>query len=81
MQTTEAKGPQLARPGPIGLGIRVILGVATLYCPSVRRSSPARQWTRVDLPDPDGPMMAVNRPLGRSSVTSSRATTAVSPEP
>jgi hypothetical protein len=31
MQTTEAKGPQLAPPGPIGLGIRVILGVTTLY--------------------------------------------------
>jgi hypothetical protein len=31
MQTTEARGPQLARPGPIGLGIRVILGVTTLY--------------------------------------------------
>jgi hypothetical protein len=49
--------------------------------PSARLSSPARQCTRVDLPDPEGPMMAVNRPVGRSTVTSSRATTAVSPEP
>jgi hypothetical protein len=31
MQTTEAKGSQLVRPGPIGLGIRVLLGATTLY--------------------------------------------------
>ena len=31
MQTTETKGPQLVRPGPIGLGIRVILGAAVFY--------------------------------------------------
>jgi hypothetical protein len=31
MQMTEAKGPQLVRPGPIGLGIRVILGATVLY--------------------------------------------------
>jgi hypothetical protein len=31
MQTTEAKGTQLARPGPIGLGIRVILGATVFY--------------------------------------------------
>jgi hypothetical protein len=31
MQTTETKGPQLVRPGPIGLGIRVVLGVTVLY--------------------------------------------------
>jgi hypothetical protein len=31
MQTTETKAPQLARPGPIGLGIRVLLGATTLY--------------------------------------------------
>jgi hypothetical protein len=28
---TEAKSPQLVRPGPIGLGIRVILGATMLY--------------------------------------------------
>jgi hypothetical protein len=31
MQTTKPKGPQLVRPGPIGLGIRVLLGAAILY--------------------------------------------------
>jgi hypothetical protein len=31
MQTTEAKGPQLVRPAPIGLGIRVLLGATSLY--------------------------------------------------
>jgi SAM-dependent methyltransferase len=31
MQTTKPKGPQLVRPGPIGLGIRVILGATVLY--------------------------------------------------
>jgi len=31
MQTTETKGPQLVRPGPIGLGIRVLLGATVFY--------------------------------------------------
>jgi hypothetical protein len=31
MQTTKPKGPQLVRPGPIGLGIRVLLGAIVLY--------------------------------------------------
>ena len=31
MQMTEAKSPQLVRPGPIGLGIRVILGATVVY--------------------------------------------------
>ena len=39
------------------------------------------QCISVDLPEPDGPMTAVNRPVGISTVTSSRAITAVSPEP
>ena len=49
--------------------------------PAVSVSSPATQCMRVDLPEPDGPMMAVKRPVGKSTVTSSRATTAVSPVP
>ena len=49
--------------------------------PAVSVSSPARQCSSVDLPDPDGPMIAVNRPAGNSTVTSSRAVTAVSPVP
>jgi hypothetical protein len=31
MQTPESKGPQLIRPGPIGLGIRVSVGATVVY--------------------------------------------------
>jgi hypothetical protein len=31
MPTTEPKGSQLASPGPIGLGIRELLGATSLY--------------------------------------------------
>src|SRR4051812_24679608 len=36
---------------------------------------------RVDLPDPEGPMIAVNCPRAMSTSTWSRATTRVSPDP
>ena len=49
--------------------------------PAVSVSSPARQCMRVDLPDPEGPMMAVKRPAGRARLTPSRARTAVAPLP
>ena len=49
--------------------------------PEVGRSSPARMCISVDLPEPDGPMMAVNRPLGNPTVTPSSAWTAASPSP
>src|SRR5258705_13267309 len=35
----------------------------------------------VDLPDPDGPMIAVNSPPGKSADTPASAVTSVSPEP
>ena len=35
----------------------------------------------VDLPDPDGPMIAVNSPTGNVAVTPSSAATLVCPEP
>jgi hypothetical protein len=38
-------------------------------------------WSRVDLPDPDGPMTAVSRPTGMARVASSNARTAVGPLP
>ena len=41
---------------------RADVDVADEDLPEVRRSSPARQCISVDLPEPDGPMMAVNRP-------------------
>jgi hypothetical protein len=49
--------------------------------PAVSESRPAVQCMSVDLPDPDGPMMAVKRLAGNPTVTSSSATTAVSPSP
>ena len=39
------------------------------------------QCISVDLPDPDGPMIAVNSPAGNPTVTPSRACTAVAPTP
>ena len=44
-------------------------------CPDVTVSSPAMQCIRVDLPDPDGPMMAVNSPVSNDTSTPSRART------
>ena len=41
---------------------------ATRTEPDVNRSSPAMQCISVDLPDPEGPMMAVNRPVGEVDV-------------
>ena len=49
--------------------------------PDVSESSPARQCSSVDFPDPDGPMIAVNRPRSNPMVTPSRARTSVSPAP
>ena len=39
------------------------------------------QCMRVDLPEPEGPMMAVNRPAAKSMSTPSSATTVVAPVP
>ena len=39
------------------------------------------QCISVDLPDPHGPITAVNEPAGMSTVTSSSAVTAVGPCP
>ena len=49
--------------------------------PEVSRSSPARQCSVVDFPEPDGPMTAVNCPAPKSAETPSRARTAVTPAP
>ena len=49
--------------------------------PLVSVSRPARQCISVDLPEPDGPMIAVKRPAANSTDTSSRARTSVSPLP
>ena len=49
--------------------------------PDVTLSSPARQCISVDLPDPDGPMIALNWPRSKSTLTSLSAVTVVSPSP
>ena len=49
--------------------------------PAVGVSRPARQCRRVDLPEPEGPMMAANSPGRMARLTPSRATTRASPWP
>ena len=49
--------------------------------PEVAVSSAAQQCMRVDLPEPEGPMTAVNSPARMSSETPSRARTSASPSP
>jgi hypothetical protein len=44
-------------------------------------SSPARQCSSVDLPEPDGPITAVNDPVAISMLTPSSAVTAAGPLP
>jgi hypothetical protein len=54
---------------------------ATWTLPDVGWSSPASRCISVDLPEPDGPMTAVNWPAGTSSDTPRSASTADSPSP
>ena len=49
--------------------------------PEVGRSRPASMCSSVDLPEPEGPMIAVNWPSRRPTVTLSSAATAASPVP
>ena len=49
--------------------------------PLLTESRPARQCISVDLPDPDGPMIAVKRPRWIETSTASSAVTRVSPLP
>ena len=49
--------------------------------PDVTESSPARQCIRVDLPDPEGPMIAEKTPAGKPTLTFRRAETRASPLP
>ena len=49
--------------------------------PEVADSRPARQCMRVDLPDPEGPMIAVKRARAMETSTPSSAVTAFSPRP
>src|SRR4051794_39236766 len=49
--------------------------------PDVGRSRPAATCRNVLLPDPDGPMIAVNDPRASATLIPSRATTSLSPRP
>src|SRR6266536_1279018 len=65
-----------------GVSARVVISVpATCTEPDVGLSKPARMCMSVDLPDPDGPITAVIRPTGMSTLTPRSAATAVSPSP
>ena len=59
----------------------VISSPSTTTMPLSGRSSPAAHCSSVDLPEPEGPITAVNVPRGRASVTPSRAVTAFSSPP
>ena len=52
---------------------------AIVTSPSFGRSSPARMCISVDLPEPDGPITAVNLPAATSSDTPRSAFTQMSP--
>lgn len=49
--------------------------------PALGESRPARQCISVDLPEPEGPMIAVKRPAPNSTSTPRRASTRVEPLP
>ncbi len=59
----------------------VISAPSTITIPLSGRSSPAAHCNSVDLPDPEGPITAVNVPRSRLSVTPSSAVTALSSRP
>ncbi len=64
------------------LSLRVDSSVSPIRTePEEKESRPATQCMSVDLPEPEGPMMAVNSPCRKSTVTWSSATTWVSPCP
>jgi hypothetical protein len=54
---------------------------STWTLPSVGMSSPASRCMSVDLPEPEGPMIAVIRPASIPSVTPPSASTEVEPSP
>jgi hypothetical protein len=49
--------------------------------PDVGASSPARMCISVDLPEPEGPMIAANSPGRKETETPARASTAAAPSP
>src|SRR5215469_3905100 len=49
--------------------------------PEVATSRPAMQFIKVDLPEPEGPIIALKEPVGMSRLTPASAVTAASPCP
>src|ERR1700694_2892655 len=75
--------PTLSRRSDLScFSLRVPSSVSPMMIlPDVTESSPARQCSRVDLPDPDGPMIAVNWLRLKSTLIPFKAVTAASPLP
>jgi hypothetical protein len=75
--------PTLSRRSSVSaLSARAVRSVSPMNTrPLVTLSRPAMQCMSVDLPDPDGPMMALNWPAAKSTDTPSRARTAAPPWP
>ena len=64
------------------LSLSEVISVSPRYTsPEVGRSRPASMCSSVDLPEPEGPMIAVNWPSPRPTLTLSRAATVASPLP
>ena len=53
--------------------------LSTFTVPPVGRSSPPSMFSKVDLPEPEVPMMATNCPASTDRETSSRAFTRLAP--
>ena len=70
-----------AQAGELLSDIAVMSSPPIVHAAGVGRSSPASRCISVDLPEPDGPMTAVNWPAGTSSETPRSASTAESPSP
>ena len=72
----------IARSKVSSLSLSVVRSVSPMnIAPDVSVSRPARQCRSVDLPDPEGPMMAVSRPASKLMEIPSRARTSVGPLP
>jgi hypothetical protein len=61
---------------------RVVMSTSPIHAdPLLSRSRPAAHCISVDLPEPDGPMMAVNLARSKPTVTPLSARTSASPWP
>ncbi len=72
--------------GPAQLGQLLLVqlrevGPPTCTVPESNESSPDRQCSSVDFPEPDGPMMVLNRPDSKATETPSSAHTVASRMP